>query len=153
MNVNLKNNFYMDDPLWKKILQICTVSFAISEINSQVPPVSLKVELTEFSSVNRVLLLFLSNLLLLLHLLLFSSSSYTFFSSCFCSQLDCDLSFPSITPKKSERRTKHMRICHCASYYSEWSRLWKQIMWTFYALGMFGSFVKTEFVKSWINCI
>ena len=38
----------MDDPLWKKILQIHTASFAISEMNSQVPLVSLKAELTVF---------------------------------------------------------------------------------------------------------
>ena len=44
INVNLKNNFYMDDPLWKKILQTYRANFAISEMNSQVPPVSLKVE-------------------------------------------------------------------------------------------------------------
>ena len=63
----------MDDPLWKKILQIYTANFGICEIDSQVPPVSLKVESTVFSSVNRVLLLFLSNLLhlLLLPLLFF----------------------------------------------------------------------------------
>ena len=36
----------MDDPLGKKILQIRTANFANSEINSQVPPVSLKAELT-----------------------------------------------------------------------------------------------------------
>ena len=41
-------NFFLDDPLWKKILQIRTANFANSEINSQVPPVSLKAELTVF---------------------------------------------------------------------------------------------------------
>ena len=34
----------MDDPLGKKILQIYTANFAISKMNSQVPPVLLKEE-------------------------------------------------------------------------------------------------------------
>ena len=44
----LKKTFLRMTLYEKKILQIYTANFAISEINSQVPPVSLKAELTVY---------------------------------------------------------------------------------------------------------